>query len=189
MRIYYLNQHSNYYSDDIIPFDDLPISHLPTNIFPSTFDASEIEIKSLDLNDAISTLPSQYPVVALGGTFDHLHAGHKILLSVAAWIAGRKLIVGVTGLFPPLPVTRNPLTRLDTSSPIDESLLKKKSNAHVLESIDTRKSITRAFCERFKPSLEYDIVTINDIYGPTAHDADIQALVLSYETREGAAAG
>jgi len=41
--------------------------------------------------------PSTYPVVALGGTFDHLHAGHKILLSMAAWIADTKIIVGVTG--------------------------------------------------------------------------------------------
>lgn len=41
--------------------------------------------------------PSTYPVVALGGTFDHLHAGHKILLSMAAWIADEKVIVGVTG--------------------------------------------------------------------------------------------
>ena len=41
--------------------------------------------------------PPTYPVVALGGTFDHLHAGHKILLSMAAWIADEKLIVGVTG--------------------------------------------------------------------------------------------
>lgn len=42
--------------------------------------------------------PSTYPVVALGGTFDHLHAGHKILLSMAAWIADEKVIVGVTGM-------------------------------------------------------------------------------------------
>lgn len=41
--------------------------------------------------------PSTYPVVALGGTFDHLHAGHKILVSMGAWIAEEKLIVGVTG--------------------------------------------------------------------------------------------
>lgn len=41
--------------------------------------------------------PPSYPVVALGGTFDHLHAGHKILLSMAAWIADEKVIVGVTG--------------------------------------------------------------------------------------------
>lgn len=38
-----------------------------------------------------------YPVVALGGTFDHLHSGHKILLTMAASITSRKLIVGVTG--------------------------------------------------------------------------------------------
>ena len=42
-------------------------------------------------------LPLLFPVVASGGTFDHLHAGHKILLSMAAWIARDKLIVGVTG--------------------------------------------------------------------------------------------
>lgn len=38
-----------------------------------------------------------FPVTALGGTFDHLHAGHKILLTMAASITTRKLIVGVTG--------------------------------------------------------------------------------------------
>jgi pantetheine-phosphate adenylyltransferase len=43
--------------------------------------------------------PPTYPVVIIGGTFDHLHAGHKILLSMAAWIADEKLIVGVTGTF------------------------------------------------------------------------------------------
>ena len=44
------------------------------------------------------SVPTLYPVTALGGTFDHLHAGHKILLSMAAWITSQKLIVGVTGM-------------------------------------------------------------------------------------------
>lgn len=35
--------------------------------------------------------------VALGGTFDHLHSGHKILLTMACWLARRRIIVGVTG--------------------------------------------------------------------------------------------
>lgn len=40
-----------------------------------------------------------YPVVALGGTFDHLHAGHRILLTLAAYITkdDGRLIVGVSG--------------------------------------------------------------------------------------------
>ena len=46
--------------------------------------------------DADKLKPS-LPVTILGGTFDHLHAGHKILLSMAAWISQKKVIVGVTG--------------------------------------------------------------------------------------------
>ncbi len=47
-----------------------------------------------------SFIPRLFPVVALGGTFDHLHAGHKILLSMAAWITQEKLIIGMTGTIP-----------------------------------------------------------------------------------------
>ena len=46
---------------------------------------------------------------------------------------------------------------------------------------------TRAFLELFKPGLEYDIVPISDVYGPTAWDATIDALVVSKETLPGAA--
>lgn len=35
--------------------------------------------------------------VALGGTFDHLHPGHQILLTMACWLAKKRTIVGVTG--------------------------------------------------------------------------------------------
>lgn len=36
--------------------------------------------------------------IALGGTFDHLHSGHKVLLTMAAWLATRRVIVGITGM-------------------------------------------------------------------------------------------
>lgn len=47
-----------------------------------------------------SNLPPFYPVSVIGGTFDHLHAGHKILLSMAAYITSQKLIIGITGIVP-----------------------------------------------------------------------------------------
>ncbi|KAH7889630.1 hypothetical protein F5I97DRAFT_1845899 [Phlebopus sp. FC_14] len=111
-------------------------------------------------------LRALYPVVALGGTFDHLHAGHKILLSMAAWITEVKLIVGLT----------------------DEKLLKNKSNRHVMESTSTRMEKTRSFLQLFRIDLEYDLVPIRDVYGPTGWDPNIQALVVSKETLSGAAA-
>jgi len=115
--------------------------------------------------DADKTKPS-LPVVALGGTFDHLHAGHKILLSMAVWISSKKVIVGVT----------------------DESLLVNKANKHVLESLTHRIDRVRSFLTSFNPNLEYDITSIQDVYGPTAVDPDIQALVISKETLSGGAA-
>jgi len=109
--------------------------------------------------------PSLYPVVAVGGTFDHLHAGHKILLSMAAWIASEKIIVGVT----------------------DDALLTRKSNKEVLQDLPTRMAEVTSFLELFRPGLIYDVVPINDVYGPTGWDPNIQALVVSRETLSGAA--
>lgn len=38
-----------------------------------------------------------YDYSAVGGTFDHLHGGHKILLTIAAWLTRTRLTVGVMG--------------------------------------------------------------------------------------------
>lgn len=46
----------------------------------------------------------------------------------------------------------------------------------------------REFLTFFKPELVLDIVTLNDVYGPTGWDPNIQALVVSKETTSGAAA-
>ncbi|PPQ91402.1 hypothetical protein CVT25_014290 [Psilocybe cyanescens] len=113
-----------------------------------------------------SQIPSVYPVTALGGTFDHLHAGHKILLSMGAYITERKLIVGIT----------------------EDALLKNKANRHILENLDVRTEKVRQFLHFFKPEITPDIVPIHDVYGPTGWDPDIQALVVSKETLNGAEA-
>ncbi|KAL7423918.1 hypothetical protein Q5752_001503 [Cryptotrichosporon argae] len=124
---------------------------------------------------ALSEAPT-YPVVALGGTFDHLHAAHKLLLHLALFLATRKVIVGV----------------------VADRLLASKSNAALVEPIDARLEAVRAFLRRCgattdagaanaQAQVHADVVEIQDALGPTAHDADIHALVVSRETLSGGA--
>lgn len=113
------------------------------------------------------------PVVALGGTFDHLHAAHKLLLHLAFFLSSRKIIVGVMA----------------------DHLLSSKVNVNLIEPLQRRISAIEAFLIRRggrirtkQPDqtqssvIEIDVVEITDPFGPTAWDEDIQALVVSRET-------
>ncbi|PIL24238.1 hypothetical protein GSI_13991 [Ganoderma sinense ZZ0214-1] len=154
----------------VVP-DGTPFPPLPTSVAERN---SEIVVVEPDdhplhavppvLAPVDPSLPPLYPVVALGGTFDHLHAGHKILLSMGAWIAKEKLIVGVT----------------------DDSLLGKKLRKEVLEPLPVRTERTRAFLELFKSGIEYFLTPLNDVCGPTGWDPNVQAVVVSKETLSGA---
>ena len=140
--------------------------------------------------------------VALGGTFDHLHAGHKLLLSATAFliqqvtqpseIRDRCLTVGITG----------------------DELLKNKKHAQFLESWEERQKAVIHFlsavmnfdssCDDLKvervsnkgpngKAMNYKMdgnltircVEISDPFGPTITDEAISALVVSAETRSG----
>ncbi|RHZ80613.1 hypothetical protein Glove_134g207 [Diversispora epigaea] len=105
-----------------------------------------------------------YKNVAVGGTFDHLHAGHKILLTMSAWITRQRLICGVTG----------------------DSMLANKKYKEFLEPIETRIAKTNHFLNTINRVLIYEVVPIYDVYGPTVTDPNIQALVVSKETISGA---
>ncbi|OAV94902.1 hypothetical protein, variant [Puccinia triticina 1-1 BBBD Race 1] len=108
-----------------------------------------------------------FETLALGGTFDHLHSGHKILLTIAAWLTTRRLIIGIT----------------------DDELLKNKQHARRLESLEERQNTVRSFLERVGPQdLQIETPRLKDVYGPTASDPDIDALLVSQETLPGAQA-
>ncbi len=102
-------------------------------------------------------------VVALGGTFDHFHDGHKILLTAALFLAKKKIIVGIT----------------------DEELLAKKKYKELLQSYDYRKKVVVDFLNYVKPGLEIDAIAIRDVAGPTGYIEDIDSLVVSRETISG----
>ncbi|KAF9432689.1 hypothetical protein BGZ76_010451 [Entomortierella beljakovae] len=108
----------------------------------------------------------EYTAVALGGTFDHLHAGHKILLSMTAWITSERVVCGVT----------------------DDEMLKTKKFKEQMETLGARVSAVENFLRTFKRDLKYEVVPIHDIYGPTITDDKLQALMVSKETLKGGAA-
>ena len=151
---------------------------------------------------AQAPVPHHHLSVAVGGTFDHLHLGHKLLLTMFAFVLGRRpadddqpsvLTVGITG----------------------DELLKKKKYAEYLQSWHDRQQAVHGFLDSiihfgqpndqriqveelngagpnghavhvtypFGVLVKY--VEIWDPFGPTITDESISALVLSLETRGG----
>ncbi|KAI8333928.1 hypothetical protein BC941DRAFT_357297, partial [Chlamydoabsidia padenii] len=99
----------------------------------------------------------------VGGTFDHLHVGHKILLTMTILLSTQDVVVGVT----------------------DDSMLQSKKYKEWMEPIEQRIDHIHAFCKRIRPDISYTVVPIYDPYGPTITDPSIDALVCSQETLKG----
>lgn len=161
-----------------------------------------VTMKVPSLDGPPSPTPGTMPhaTVCLGGTFDHLHPGHKLLLTAGAYLldipergssTSCKYIIGITG----------------------DELLKNKKDAEFLESWNDRarnvihflasvlelsssgweKTPTPSIAEsdgEFTASFRDETVTIQcvtiqDPFGPTITQEDMDALVVSAETRSG----
>ena len=98
--------------------------------------------------------------VAMGGTFDRLHVGHKVLLTYSVLHARNRLRIGVTG----------------------EALLKKKHHAELLQPFEERRRNVEAFVRALRTDLTYDVVELSEPTGGTTTIADLTAMVVSPET-------
>ncbi|GAB5032225.1 bifunctional coenzyme a synthase [Nannochloropsis oceanica] len=116
------------------------------------------------LEDEDSHIP-HFPRVAVGGTFDRLHNGHKKLLTLAACVCQTELTIGITST----------------------EMLANKKNAAQIEPLADRIEAVRAFLHSVFPNLPLDIVVLKDPFGPPVHNEKFDAIVVSSETIAGAA--
>lgn len=107
-------------------------------------------------------LKKTYNKGAVGGTFDEFHAGHERLLTFAAKMC-KKLIVGVTS---------------------DEFV--KKHKDHDVESFDTRVERVKRFLEVFKEESYFEVIKIEDKYGPAIEDPELESIFVTIDTIESA---
>jgi cytidyltransferase-like protein len=99
--------------------------------------------------------------VAVGGTFDELHRGHKALLDKAFEI-GEKVVIGLSS----------------------DEFASKMGKPHKTAPYDERLKELEAFLEQSGLAAKAEIVPLNDPYGLTISGKGIDALVVSKETEK-----
>ena len=137
--------------------------------------------------------------VAVGGTFDHLHAGHKLLLTMTALVldpepsTGWCIAVGITGD----ELLKNKQYREGLESFAQRlfavrhfllDILELISPIHTLQStskVESSEPHGRTVHDVLKSGLSVKYVEIFDPCGPTITEEHITGLILSGETRKG----
>ena len=99
--------------------------------------------------------------VAVGGTFDELHKGHRVLL-VKAFEVGENVLIGLC----------------------TDDFVKKMDKPHITASYEARLQELQAFLKNSGLSNKAEIIPLNDPYGNTITDKCIEALVVSEETEK-----
>jgi len=144
--------------------------------------------------------------VIVGGTFDHLHAGHKLLLTATALLLQpsippmdikRRLVIGITG--DQLLKNKKYAEYLQGWKQRQEDVVDFLSTILFFSQPENQELESRSFDEpvvngkavhtRLKQAnITIECVEIQDPFGPTITDETVSALVVSGETRSGGAA-
>jgi len=98
-------------------------------------------------------------LIGMGGTFDHLHDGHKYLIESALSIS-HQVVIGLTS----------------------QEMLKRKKFASKIEDYNTRKKNLESFISSITELDRVKIVELNDPYGPPIKEPEYEGLIASQET-------
>ncbi len=100
----------------------------------------------------------RFSVVAVGGTFDHLHKGHKALLT-KTFEVGDMVVIGVT------------------SDEFGKKLGKRLDHNYRRRVASLKLYLGSAFRGQ-----KYEIHSLNDYFGPAIYKGKVEAIVVSKET-------
>ncbi len=131
-----------------------------------------------------------YKLIAIAGTFDRIHKGHKFFIS-QAFKHGEKVIIGLTSdrYTAVKSKIQNPKSKSkdsgkNTSDGVPQALL--RGGGVKIQSYSIRKKELEEFLKSKKLLYRAQITEINDVYGPAAENNEIEALLVTRETMEGA---
>ncbi len=107
-----------------------------------------------------------FKTVAVGGTFDRFHAGHRLLLGATALVSMGRVFIGIS----------------------DAQLLENKAGKEMLQSYETRAGQAVEFIRSVRPTLDVTAGPLTDPNQPPlcATEEDFDAIVVSEETLGGA---
>jgi cytidyltransferase-like protein len=112
-----------------------------------------------ETTESTATERQKYDLVAMGGTFDVLHRGHRKLLR-QAFAVGRKVMIGIT----------------------TDEFARRLHKPHRFDPFPKRKKDVERLLARWGVLSRAEIVPLYDRFGPTVRDSHIDALVVSRRT-------
>lgn len=101
----------------------------------------------------------KYKYGVLGGTFDHFHLGHKYLLDTAFNLSG-KILIGLA----------------------TEKVYRNKFLSNLIEPYELRELSLKNYLSQKKYLSRADLITLNDIYGPTLDIKSLEAIFVTSTT-------
>lgn len=144
---------------DVSCYADTRVTHIDLG----TFLSEEVANTTFFLYENYSQRLPLVKEVVLGGTFDRFHNGHKKLLMTSLEVCTERMVVGVTA----------------------DSMLKEKAGASMIQGNEKRIQVVVDFLKGMKGDIKFDVVKIEDPWGPSVVRKELEAIVVSSETLKG----